>query len=94
VLLIEVVVDKFLGKVGNIYTLYVVLRYEYNQIGNLKYHKCPYPASELLRQEGFEECEEHVEYIGLVHNVVTFEPKWNAVLKHKSGKNGIVVRGA
>jgi hypothetical protein len=54
-----------------------------NIISYEKNYGCHYPVSELLRQEGLEDCEQHVEYVGLVHNVVTFEPKWNAILKQK-----------
>jgi hypothetical protein len=60
--------------------------YEYHQLRTSQNCICRYPVSELLRQEGLEECEQHVEYVGLVHNVETFEPKWNAFLKHKDKK--------
>jgi len=72
---------------AHIYSLYMAFRCEYNQLRNSQNYICHYPVSELLRQEGLEECEQHVEYVGLVHNVVSFEPKWNAFLKHKKTGN-------
>jgi hypothetical protein len=65
----------------------MAFRYKYNQLQHLQHHSCHYPVSELLCQQGLKECEQHVENVGLVHNVETFEPKWNAILKNKKTGN-------